>query len=185
MHAPKCVEMENKKTYNVRFAGLKEGKHHFDYHVDNQFFIDRFQYKEFNNAQVDVHLLLHKKSTMLELFFTVEGTVNVNCDVTNIPYDQPLQGKLELVVKCSDFEEEENEEILVLPHGTNELNVGHYIYEAVVLAVPYKKVHPKVIDGTMDSPILDKLEELSPGYPSENEETDPRWDQLKELLNKK
>lgn len=168
----------------IQFAGLKEGKHDFDYQLDNQFFGERFQYEEFNDANVSVHLELHKKSTMLELFFAVEGSVNVNCDVTNEPYDQPIHGSLELVVKFGDVAGDQ-EEVLILPPSAHELNVEQYLYEAVVLAVPYKKVHPKVLDGTMESPILDKLEELSPGNRAAKKNNDPRWDQLKELLNEK
>lgn len=176
--------MEKSKTYGIQFAGLKEGKHTFDYQVDNHFFEEEFQYKEFNNASVNIHLLLHKKPNMLELFFTVSGFVNVNCDVTNEPYDQSIEGDLDLVIKFGD-QFEDNGEILILPYGAHEVNIKQYIYEAVVLAVPLKKVHPKVLDGTMDSPILDKLEELSPGNKSKKEETDPRWDDLKKLLNEK
>jgi len=51
-----------------------------------------------------------------------------------------------------------------------------------VLAVPSKKVHPGIEDGTLKSDILEKLDELSPENKKEIEETDPRWDELKKLL---
>ncbi len=175
------------KDYEIQFAGLKEGKHTFEYRLDNAFFDKEFDYKEFNQAKVTVDLLLVKKANMLELFFTVHGTVNVNCDVSNEAYDQPLTGALEIVVKFGSTYEEDDDEIIVLPYGAHEINVKQYLYEVVVLAVPYKKVHPKVLDGTMDSAILDKLEELSPGHKTDinTDNTDPRWDKLKELLNEK
>jgi hypothetical protein len=49
-------------------------------------------------------------------------------------------------------------------------------------------VHPGVKDGTLDSEILKKLEELSPkdlDTKNDNEETDPRWNTLKKLLTDK
>ena len=56
----------------------------------------------------------------------------------------------------------------------------------LVLAVPQKRVHPGVLDGTLKSDALDKLEELQPKETRENkEQTDPRWDGLKKLLTDK
>ena len=42
------------------------------------------------------------------------------------------------------------------------LTLQQYIYELIVLSVPTKRIHPGVEDGTLDSEILNKLEELSP-----------------------
>lgn len=175
--------MKNFDDFKIKFVGLKEGKHDFNYHVDQSFFT-LFDYSAFNDADVNVALTLDKKSTLLELHFTVSGSVNVNCDVSNVPYDQPIKDELDLVVKFGDRYDDDNDEILILPRADFYLEVQQYIYEAIILAVPYKKVHPQVADGTMDSKILDKLEELSPGSSSnENKNTDPRWDKLKDLLN--
>ncbi len=58
----------------------------------------------------------------------------------------------------------------------------------IILSVPTKKVHPKVLDGTMNSEALTKLKELEikENKSSENEEsTDPRWDKLKSLITEK
>lgn len=177
--------MKNFKEFEIQFIGLKTEAHHFDYHIDRAFF-ELFEYDEFNTVDVQVELLLEKKPNMLELQFTVHGVVNVNCDVSNEAYDQPIEGELSLVVKFGDTYNDKNDDLLILPQGEYQLEVQHYIYEAIILAVPYKKVHPKVVDGTMQSELLDKLEELSPeNSMNTKEETDPRWDKLKELLNEK
>jgi len=43
-------------------------------------------------------------------------------------------------------------------------------------------VHPKVLDGTMESQALSKLEELQiKEEKNVSNETDPRWDKLKNL----
>jgi len=177
--------MKNFEDFEIQFAGLKEGKHHFEYHVDNAFFA-LFEYEEFNSADVDVEVLLEKKPNLLEFHFSVRGNVNVYCDVSNEPFDQPIDGNMNLVVKFGDeFREEENN-LIIIPQSAHQVEIQQYVYEAIVLSVPLKKVHPGVMDGTLESEILDKLEELSPGNPKENKnETDPRWDKLKDLLNEK
>jgi uncharacterized metal-binding protein YceD (DUF177 family) len=180
--------MKKLKPYNIQFVGLKLGKHHFDYQIDNTFFLN-FEYHEFNDAAIKVDLLFEKKTTFLELAFSVEGTVNVNCDVSNEPYNQYIKDRFNLVVKFGDAYNDDNEDILIVPHGEYEINVAQYIYELIVLAVPAKKIHPGIEDGTLQSDILKKLEELSPKTANKvehtKENTDPRWDSLKKLLTDK
>ena len=179
--------MKPLKEFTIPFVGLKIGKHHFEYKIEQAFF-EYFEYDEFNNANVDVNLVLDKRETLLELNFKISGFVNVNCDLTNEPYNQLLDNEFDLVVKFGDEYNDEFEDILILSHGTYEINVQQYIYELIVLSVPIKRVHPGVEDGTLDSDILRKLEELSPKLKEEKEseeEIDPRWNTLKKLLTDK
>lgn len=173
------------KEFNIPFSGLKQGKHHFNYQIDNTFF-DSFGYDEFNDANIALDVVLHKTSTMLELDFEAAGTVNVDCDITSEPFDQPITAALHLVVKFGEEYNDEDDDILILPHGEHQLNVAQYIYEMVVLAVPQKRVHPGIEDGTLKSEALEKLQELQPKEKrSDKEESDPRWDELKKLLTDK
>ncbi len=179
--------MKHLKEFAIPFVGLKEGKHHFDYKIDNTFF-DSFDYDEFNSSDVLVDLTLEKKSTLMELHFGIKGTVNINCDITNEPFNQAISNEFDLVVKFGEEYNDEHDEILILPHGEYELHIEQYCYELIVLAVPTKRIHPGVEDGSLDSEILDKLKELSPDNKEnkkENEDIDPRWNTLKKLLTDK
>ncbi|TAI47649.1 YceD family protein [Flagellimonas allohymeniacidonis] len=177
--------MEKLKEFFIPFSGLKLGKHKFGYQIDNTFF-ESFDYLEFNEAQIKVSAILNKMNNMMELELSSDGQVNVDCDVTGEPFLQPISSKLDLVIKFGEEFNDENDEILILPHGEHQFNLAQYIYEMLVLAVPQKKVHPGVIDGTLQSEVLDKLEELQPGEDKEeSKNTDPRWDDLKKLLTDK
>lgn len=177
--------MKNLKAYLIQFSGLKIGKHQFDYQLDNLFF-EHFNYEDFNNVDIKVDLILEKKNTMLELNFKHKGVVNVPCDLTNEPFDLPVKGKLKLIVNFGDSFNDENEELLILPHGEFQVDVSQYIYEMVVLSVPFKRVHPGVKDGTLKTDVLDKLDKLSPKEENKEEENiDPRWENLKKLLTDK
>lgn len=181
------VRMKALKEYTIQFVGLKEGEHNFDFEIDNTFF-QNFEYEEFNKVDVKTNLKLIKKSTLLELYFSIEGFVNVNCDLTNEPYNQQIEDQFKLVVKFGAEYNDDNEDILIVPHGEYEINVAQYIYELIVLAVPVKRVHPGIEDGTLKSEILSKLEELSPNEDSKtksSEDIDPRWNNLKKLLTDK
>ena len=173
--------MKDLKEFNIPFVGLKEGKHLFQYKVDNTFF-ELYNYNEFEKSSINVTLEFVKKSTLFELEFTASGTVNVPCDVTNEYFDLEITATLPLVVKFGQEYNDENEEILILPHEVYQFSVAQFIYEMIVLGVPSKRVHPKVLDGTMETEALEQLEIKEE---KTVETTDPRWDKLKNLITEK
>ncbi len=179
--------MKQSNEFLIPFIGLKLGKHQFEYEITKAFF-DDFNYDDFESCNIKVSIVLEKKSTMLELNFKHKGTVYVPCDVTGEMFDLPVKSKLRLLVQFGDAFNNDNEELLILPHGEHQIDVSQYIYEMIALSVPLKRVHPGIKEGTLQSPALDKLQELKvkkTEKKEEKEETDPRWDQLKKLLTDK
>ena len=179
--------MRKLKDYDISFAGLKQGIHLFEYQIDKHF-LELFEFDEVNDIHQTVIVQLNKKSNLMELHFQNKGTVNVNCDVSNEPFDLEVVGELLLVVKFGEEYNDDDEELLILPHGEHQLNVAQYIYELVVLSIPAKRVHPDVLSGTMQSEVLDRLEALAPKeehYNTAAEAVDPRWESLKNLITDK
>jgi uncharacterized metal-binding protein YceD (DUF177 family) len=176
--------MRELKNYNIQFVGLKEGKHQFDYSIDNKFF-EAFKYDEFTSSSINVSLHFVKKSTLFELNFISEGFVEIPCDVSNELYHQEIDSEMPLVVKFGPEFNDDNEEILILPHEAYEFNAAQFIYEMIVLAVPNKRVHPKILDGTLKSEALNKLKELEIKKEKTAATADPRWDKLKNLITEK
>ena len=176
--------MKNKE-YSIPFAGLKQGKHKFEYQIDNTFF-ESFDYHEFNDAAIRLNIVLEKMATVLELEMKTKGIVNLHCDLTNEPFDQKTEASLKLLVKFGESYNDEDDEILILPHGEHQVNIAQYIYEMIVLSVPSKRIHPGVLDGTLNSEALKKLEELQPKENKKDKNNiDPRWEVLKKLLTDK
>ena len=176
--------MKGLKEFTIPFVGLKEGKHLFEYTIDNKFF-EAFNFDEFNSSSVKVLLTFVKKSTLFELNFAAEGTVEVPCDISNELYFQEIKSNLPIIVNFGPEFNDDNEDILILPHEAYEIDIAQYIYEMIVLAVPNKRVHPQVLDGTMESEALKKLKELQIKEVKTVENTDPRWDKLKNLITEK
>lgn len=180
----KGLKMRKLKEYDISFAGLKQGSHQFDYHIDKHF-LELFAFDEVNDIDQIVTVLLEKKSNLMELHFSSKGTVNVNCDLSNEPFDLAVSGTLFLVVKFGEEYNDEDEELLILPQGEHQLNVAQYIYELIVLSIPAKRVHPDVLSGEMHSEVLDRLEALAPKEYHPTETVDPRWESLKNLITDK
>ena len=165
----------------LAFSGLKEGVHTFDREITATFF-DAFEYNEFIDAQFVVHIELTKKASLLELQFSIVGSVTVACDLSNEPFALPLEPTYELVVKFGETYNDENEHLLVLPHGSHQVDVAQTLFETIVLAVPQKRVHPSVADGSMHKDVLNRLNALHPAESNnDTKTTDPRWDALKKL----
>ena len=173
--------MDAFQDYIIPFVGLKLGKHSFTYHVDNKFF-DDFQYDDFDTIDCNITISFDKKPRHFELHFEITGFAMLHCDLSNEVYKEKIDTYLDLIVNFGDTFNDENEEILILPHGEFQLNVAQYIYEAIVLALPIKRIHPGIEDGTLQSDVLDRLKEFEI---KETKTTDPRWDKLNDLLTPK
>lgn len=190
MQAQIMVVMNSENTFLISFSGLKNGNHEFEFQVDTTFF-KSYNYEDFNSINADIVVLLNKKSTLLELYFSFKGTVNTPCDVTNQDFDMPIEGELKLIVKFGETFDDDHDEILIIPFSEHQIDVAQYIYELVALSIPQKRVHPGVLDGSLKSEALKYLgyyeeENDLPEKEKENkEEIDPRWEKLKKLLTDK
>ncbi|MTG96725.1 MULTISPECIES: YceD family protein [Myroides] len=205
------MKVENK--FLIPFTGLKNGEHKFEIQVDNSFF-DNYDYNDFNTIDAQITVLLNKKTTLLELHFESNGIANVPCDVTNQDFDLPINNELNLVVKFGDEFNNDHDELLIVPFTEHQIDIAQYVYEMIVLSIPQKRVHPGVLDGTLESEALDILgyyneDDLDLDFDDEldfleleddfddqedediddqennNEEIDPRWAELKKLLTDK
>lgn len=178
--------MKRTENFLIPFIGLKLGKHQFEYQINKTFFED-FEYDEFDTVDVKVNVVLEKKSTMLELVFKHKGTVNIPCDLTGEPFDLPIKGRINLVVQFGEVYDNNNEELLILPHGEYQIDIAQYIYEMIVLSIPYKRIHPGVKDGSINTEVLRSIIGTLPKERQTEKEKniDPRWDQLKQLLTDK
>ena len=164
----------------IKFSGLKEGIHLFNYEIGNKFF-KNFDYYDFLDAKLFAKLELEKQSTLLNLKFSFNGEIEVQCDVSMESFNLDLETEHAVVVKFKDDIISTDDKVIFMPAGSHSIDVSHLIYESIILAVPQKKVHPGIENGSLKSEIVEKLEALKPKK-NFKEKTDPRWDKLKDLL---
>ena len=172
--------MKSLSPYLIKFSGLKEGLHLFNYELGNKFF-KNFDYYDFLDAKLFARLELEKQSTLLNLKFSFSGEIEVQCDVSMESFNLDLETEHSVVVKFKDDIISTDDKVIFMPAGSHSIDVSHLIYESIILAVPQKKVHPGIENGSLKSEIVEKLEALKPKK-NFKEKTDPRWDKLKDLL---
>ena len=168
--------------YTIPFSGLKEGKHIFDFEADDRFF-SNFTESEIRKGKVSIKVVLEKHTTHLKLTFEHQGVVELICDLCLDVYDQVVEGRNFLLVKFSENEMDEGDDVIFMHPGKHQVEVGTLIYEYIVLSIPIKRVHPNDENGfsQCDPEMLKKLEELRVDEQPE-EPVDPRWNELKKII---
>ena len=166
--------MRKLSDFEINFSSLKNGQYHYNFSIDKTFF-EFFNYDEFIDLSFKSNLILDKKTSLIDFKFSTYGFVTLNCDITNEPFNLNTSSNLEFIVKFGNEYNDDNDEIIFLPHGSSRINVSQYIYEMIVLSVPLKRVNPKI---KKDKNI--NLENFKPNKSNFN--NDPRWNELKKLL---
>jgi uncharacterized metal-binding protein YceD (DUF177 family) len=125
---------------------------------------------------------LIKKPNLLELSFSSKGMININCFVSNEPFDYLQKASMNLVVKFGSELNNDNDELLILPKGSYQLDVSQQLYEMIVLSLPIKIIHPGIEDGSLESETVKRLKNYESNIRNKTSKTDPRWDKLKDLI---
>ncbi len=168
-------------TCTIGISGLKEGRHTFDFEIDNKFF-ENFEESEIKEGSLLATVELEKRSTHIDLLIGIKGNVKVCCDRCLEMFYHPVECQNRLLVKLGKGIGEDDPDIISLTADEHELDLQQHFYEYIQLALPIRKVHPDGPDGksTCDPEMLRKLSEL---IVEEEIENDPRWDELKKLMN--
>jgi len=169
-----------KSPYKIQFGGLPVGIHEFEFDIKDAFF-KTIENSEVSKADIVVTAVLVKQNNVLNLDFTITGTVGAECDRCLKDFNFPISSKESLVIKHGN-PDESTDEIIVIPEGVEEVNIAQYIYEYIILAIPARRV-PCEIDAKLyecDKETLTKLNEISTNS-IEKDTTNPMWEQLSKL----
>lgn len=174
--------MQTRKEYIIQFVGLSVGEHLYEFNITDSFF-ENLDYSEIKQGNITIDLKLLKQSTMMILEFEISGTVRMNCDRCGEEFDLPINGNHRLVVKVGGNDASgEDDDIITIAANEHELDLSQYMYEYITLSLPSKRVHPDDKKGknTCDKKILKKLDEFII-EDEKKEESDPRWNDLKNI----
>ena len=182
-------KVDRLKNYGIPFKGLKEGKHLFNYDIGAGFF-ELFEQPLIEKGALKAIIELNKSSALLTLSFKIEGEVETVCDNCLEALTLPVENESLMYIKFGEEYDEPTEEIIVLPHEENEINVAQLIYEFICVALPIRHVHPEDENGsvTCNTEMLNQLNNylVEEGTDEEqDDDMDPRWAALKNLMDNK
>lgn len=170
------------RPYDIHIYKLTNGVHEFDFKIDQTFFA-LFENSLIEKGEVGVHVTLDKTDRMIQTQFHFEGSIQLVCDRSLEIFDWPLRFDELMIYKFGEESKELSEDVAIIPKETQTLNVAHMIHEYLCLGIPMKKLHPKFENGDLaeGGEVIFSSERKS----KEAKVSDPRWDALKKLTNKK
>ena len=185
--------------YKIDLKGMQADSCRYEFVLDNLFFAN-IDSPEVQKGKVNVVLVVKKTSRAFELNFQTDGMVWVPCDRCLDDMEQPVSSTDKLLVKFGHEYAEEGDNLIVIPEEEGEINVAWFMYEFIALAIPMKHVHaPGKCNKAMSSKLSKHLrttpdemdedafvpDEAADGLVNDDTEiaVDPRWDELKKILD--
>ena len=149
--------MEQIGLYKIAYKGLKAGSYDFDFKVDSALF-EAYETEEIKGGDCVVRVKLNRSESMLELNVDIEGEVICECDrcLEDCPIAIDYNG--DLVVKFSEETDFYDGDVMWISPAEDMLDLTQYIYESIVLSLPYSRVHE---DGQCNPEMLASFQEIS------------------------
>ncbi|MBI5539732.1 MAG: DUF177 domain-containing protein [Bacteroidia bacterium] len=168
------------KEFIIPFIGLKTGEHVFDYKIGTSF-LKNFNNSEIKDIELNVEVKMIKNNNLLEFNFQLNGSVQVECDICLDDVSLPVDYHSYLIAKRENVEDAEDD-IVYLKPDESEIDISQFIYECIVFSLPLRRVHPDKRGKNKCNPEM--IKKLKSHLVDNVEETsDPRWNDLKNLLN--
>lgn len=169
-------------SYKINHLRLSEGIHNFQFEIDSRFF-DHFKDGEIKGGHLGVRVDLMKSANLLELTIEIEGEAIVPCDRCLDNLSLQINYHDQLFVKFGEEGEVQDENLIVIPDKQADIDLARHIYESIKLSLPLKRVHQPDENGhSTCNPEMEKYYDNYIVESDEEDNTDPRWDELKDLL---
>jgi uncharacterized protein len=177
------VKLKLVNQYIIPFTGLKEGDHRFTFNFRKEFF-DSYEVLEAQDGNIEAAVLLNKKPSMLTVAISMHGFLDLQCDRCLDNFRLPIDYRGTLVIKFDENTAASTDDIWILHPNETDLDLEQYFYECIGLCIPIQRTHPDNIDGSSGcNPVMIDLIESHNHPEKKQDEPDPRWNKLKDLLN--
>ena len=176
--------------YAIDLKGMQSDSADYEFLLDEGYFA-AIDGPEVQKGSVVVQLSVRKTAAAFELLFQTDGMVWVTCDRCLDDMELPVSSTDKLVVKLGLEYAEEDGNVVVIPEHEGIINVAWFMYEFIALAIPMKHVHApgkcnKLMMGKLNEHLCagaeDELDEADTD--DDNQDIDPRWNELRKILDK-
>jgi uncharacterized metal-binding protein YceD (DUF177 family) len=165
----------------IPLSGLKEGHRTYNFEIGEGFF-ELFEGSEIREGELISFVEIEKRSSHIDLRFRITGHVKISCDRCLEMFMQPIDTENRLLIKLGKNWDENDPDILTIPYDEHELDIKQFLYEFIHLALPLKRIHPDDENGNSGcNPEM--LKKINEHKVNSDKEADPRWDELKKLMN--
>ncbi len=176
--------MEMLKDFDIQVYKLSNRLHTYEYVIGKEF-LGHFEGEIAETGKVQITINLDKRENMIEADVVFNGYVDLICDRSLKDFQYPIELDKKVLFKYGEEETELEDNVFVITQNTQVINLSHYIYETIALAIPLKKVHPDEVQADEEA---DGYYYIDEEFENEDknktiDEVDPRWAALKNLKN--
>jgi uncharacterized protein len=168
----------SKKDYIIEFNKLKDGPNDLTFRLNDEFVQEISGHTANLSCSIDANLILQKRPSMFELHFQLDGTLVTTCDRCLKELVLPVSSEANLIIKISEFERYDDDEIVYVTPQTIQYDVSQFLYDTLFVSMPLQKTC-EMANEKCDQETQVPLDTNSP---QNDDATDPRWEQLKKLF---
>ncbi|MDE6140401.1 MAG: DUF177 domain-containing protein [Alistipes sp.] len=132
--------MSHTKPYAIAYKGLKEGDYDFEFEIGDALF-ESYGRVEILSGECRARVHMHRAEAVLEMHTSIDGSVLCECDRCLEECRIPVAFEGDLIVKFSDEIDDYDGEQMWISPGDDEVDLTQYLYESIVLSLPYRRVH--------------------------------------------
>jgi uncharacterized metal-binding protein YceD (DUF177 family) len=159
----------------------------YEYQMDgNSDFFQAFEQEWIEKGSFKVKVKLDKSPTMIQVYLHIEAVLQLICDRSLEEFDFPIEVNEKIIFKFADHSEDMGDNLYLLDRKEPYLDLSQDIYDFIALQVPMKKLHPRFInpENTSQDDVFLYTTEKEEEAEERAQETDPRWNILKNLTDK-
>ncbi len=172
--------------FNLAFVKLTNGEHQMTFEVNDSFF-EYFGNQEISRASVTFLASIIKSDSMLIIDLKGNGSLVSTCDrcLNAVRFSVKPDFRVIAHMNSSEVETVSNDDInlqlIYLRSSDFELNLASSIYESFLPCIPMVKSCETLENKDCDDSVTRIINQDG----NNDNSVDPRWEKLKQLLNKK
>ena len=170
--------------YQLDLLSMPMGVKQYHFCLDYAFFA-LVESDEITKGNISADIEVKKSIANVEISIVMEGEVEGTCDRCLAPLMLDVDVDETIYVKLGERYCDEGDDTITISEEDGVYDIAWLLYEYIVLSLPAVKIHE---DGECDEEMVERIEALQPGHQEtvkdeENDEVDPRWAALKNILN--
>jgi len=172
-------------AYQIPIIALENKVYEYQMEGNSDFF-QAFEQEWIEKGSFKVKVKLDKSPTMIQVYLNIDAVLQLICDRSLEEFNFPIEVNEKIIFKFADHSEDMGDNLYLLDRKEPYLDLSQDIYDFIALQVPMKKLHPRYINSENTSLADEFLYTTEKEEEAEEraQETDPRWNILKNLTDK-
>lgn len=173
--------MGARNNFSINIIGLSKKAHRFEFDISDGFF-ETYGNEVVANGRFHAVVDLDKRETFIEAAIAITGQTELICDRSLEAFTYPMDIHRKVIFKYGEVPQEISDEIVIITRDQDQIDIGQFFYEFIVLSIPIRKLHPRLAHlEEEDDTDARMIYTTATDEKTTEEETDPRWEKLKKL----